>query len=99
MGIVGVSIVIGNQIDTFLMSCRALGREVEATMLKILVNENQGLSLEGHYIPTKKNKMVESFYDANGFSMNSIMGDEKKYVIADGPAPKYIIPTVKVDDV
>jgi predicted enzyme involved in methoxymalonyl-ACP biosynthesis len=68
-------------------------------MLKIIVTENPSLGLVGVYIPTKKNKLVENFYDVNGFLINSVMSGEKRYCIAKGPSPKYIIPILKVSDV
>ncbi len=34
MGIVGVAIVRGGELETFLMSCRALGRRIEAQILR-----------------------------------------------------------------
>ncbi len=96
MGIIGVSIVIENKIDTFLMSCRALGREIEATMLNILIIENKNIILEGQYTRTKKNKLVENFYESNGFSIKSEEGGEIKYRLANGPSLKNVIPITKI---
>ncbi len=57
-------------IDTWLMSCRVLGRGVEAAMLDVLVREVTLLgaaSLVGQYIPSEKNAMVRDHYGKLGF--------------------------------
>ncbi len=49
-------------IDTWLMSCRVLGRQVEPTTLNLIAQQAQALGarrLVGEYIPTKKNGMVK----------------------------------------
>ncbi|MEO1927135.1 MAG: HAD-IIIC family phosphatase [Nautiliaceae bacterium] len=58
LGIIGVVIVKDNLIDTFLLSCRALGRKVEEFMLDKVKREN----LIGIYIPSKKNHQTKDFY-------------------------------------
>jgi FkbH-like protein len=72
-----ISIVIGKMnegddllIDTWLMSCRVLGRQVEPTTLNLVAAEARRLGarrLIGHYIPTKKNGMVRDHYVRLGF--------------------------------
>ena len=57
-------------IDTWLMSCRVLGRQVEATMLNVIAAEARklgALRLLGDYVPTKKNAMVRDHYLKLGF--------------------------------
>lgn len=59
------------EIDTFLMSCRVIGREIEraflATLLRLLAQ--RGIeSVTGRFIATGKNGMVREFYPANGFA-------------------------------
>lgn len=57
-------------IDTWLMSCRVLGRYVEQAMLDRLVSEAQKKdigTLVGRYIPTAKNSMVAEHYGKLGF--------------------------------
>ncbi len=57
-------------IDTWLMSCRVLGRGVEAATLDVLVREVSALgatSLVGEYIPSEKNGMVRDHYAKLGF--------------------------------
>ena len=57
-------------IDTWLMSCRVIGRTVETTMLEHLCRRATQLgctSLRGTYIPTEKNAMAADAYAKCGF--------------------------------
>ena len=59
-------------IDTWLMSCRVLGRQVEQTTLNLIAQEARQLGarrLIGHYIPTKKNGIVKNHYARLGFTV------------------------------
>jgi FkbH-like protein len=74
-----IAIVIGRlqgdgdlYIDTWLMSCRVLGRQVEQATLILIAQEAERLGahrLIGHYIPSKKNGMVENHYAKLGFTV------------------------------
>jgi FkbH-like protein len=58
------------RIDTFLQSCRVIGRKVEQRLLHKALDlcRERGLQkVIGEYIPTSKNTMVASFYEENGF--------------------------------
>jgi FkbH-like protein len=58
-------------IDTWLMSCRVLGRQVEEATLDLVVREaarRGALTLVGEYRRTAKNDMVASLYKNLGFS-------------------------------
>ena len=58
-------------IDTWLMSCRVLGRRVEEACLNALVEACQTRSIDrliGVYKPTEKNGMVRDLYPRLGFS-------------------------------
>ncbi len=58
-------------IDTWLMSCRVLGRQVEPTSLNLIAAQAQALGakrLLGDYYPTKKNGMVKDHYTRLGFA-------------------------------
>ena len=57
-------------IDTFLLSCRIMGREIENSILNFIVEEAKNNNVEkliAEYIPTKKNKPAESFLSDYGF--------------------------------
>jgi FkbH-like protein len=74
-----IAIVIGRldedrdlDIDTWLMSCRVLGRQVEPTTLNLIAQQAQALGarrLVGSYVPTKKNGMVRNHYAGLGFTV------------------------------
>ena len=76
-GIVGVAMVrYGDtcaEIDSFLLSCRVLGRGVEEAFLNYVIEsvQSRGIKiLKGEYIPTAKNKQAVDFYKKQGFSNN-----------------------------
>ena len=57
-------------IDTWLMSCRVLGRQVEHAVLNILADEARQAGyrfLKGEYRPTPKNSLVQEHYEKLGF--------------------------------
>ncbi len=73
-----IAIVIGRPvdpagdllIDTWLMSCRVLGRGVESATLAVIVAEARRLGarrLIGEYRPSAKNEMVREHYPSLGF--------------------------------
>lgn len=73
-GIVLVAIVkIESQnwfIDTFLMSCRVIGRQAETALLNSIVEDalNQKAEfINGEFIPTKKNNPAVSFFSDHNF--------------------------------
>ncbi len=58
-------------IETFLMSCRVLGRGVEQACLNLLATTAQSHGakrLIGQYRPTEKNNMVRDLYPNLGFT-------------------------------
>ena len=73
-----IAIVIGRMqpdddllIDSWLMSCRVLGRQVEATTLNLIAAQATALGarrLVGEYLPTKKNAMVADHFPRLGFT-------------------------------
>jgi FkbH-like protein len=57
-------------IDTFALSCRALGRTVEQTFMAQVAKtlKNKGIKyIRGIYIPTSRNEGVKDFYEKLGF--------------------------------
>jgi len=98
-GIVGVMIIKLNTeyavIDTFILSCRVMGRTVETALLAVIaeiVKENDVNILQGEYLPTAKNKPVIDLYSNHGFK--DIHNDNHLWEIDlsknDIKAPKYI---------
>ena len=75
-GIVGEIIIKDNsqewEIDTFLLSCRVIGRTVETAFLAYIIEEAQKSNIKnikGKYIPTKKNIPVEDLYKKHNFDL------------------------------
>jgi len=102
-----IAIVIGRKrddgavwIDTWLMSCRVLGRQVEPTTLNLTASLAQGLGatkLIGEYLPTKKNGMVRNHYEKLGFTVVSTHADGSSVAEFDltnfVPSPTFITVT------
>jgi FkbH-like protein len=73
-GIVGVAImhVSGDEaeIDSFLLSCRVIGRGIEAALLALLAqaaNIRGCRSMQGWFLPTAKNAPASMLFAENGF--------------------------------
>ncbi len=74
-------------LDTFLLSCRVLGRKVEATVLSVLCNycKGKGISkIEADFYPTKKNSPFEEFLDLSKWQLVSELEKCKRYQILVG---------------
>ena len=59
-------------IDTWLMSCRVLGRKAETAVLQELITQARVHGVQrliGRYLPTEKNKLVEDHYAKLGFTL------------------------------
>ena len=98
MGVIGVVIVDGGEIETFLMSCRALGRGVEDRILAHACAAAGDEALRASYRPTAKNMMTATFYESNGFALVETGADGTKlYRLADGPKPRRDIPVLEVN--
>jgi FkbH-like protein len=72
-GIVGVAIVrLGEaaQIETFLLSCRVIGRSVETALLRYVADwahAHGSTSLDGEVVPTPKNTPARDVFARHGF--------------------------------
>ncbi|HLC52754.1 MAG TPA: HAD-IIIC family phosphatase [Candidatus Nanoarchaeia archaeon] len=87
-GIVGCAIInIENDsatIDTFLISCRVLGRKIEDALLHHLISEakNRGVkAIIGSYLPTKKNAQTQNFYKHHGFDLLEESADQVLWIL------------------
>jgi FkbH-like protein len=87
MGVVGVVIVIENTLDSFLLSCRAFGREIERSMLSLVIQSHDSFPLYSQYSPTRKNVMTKDFYTKNGFEIVSTENNVERYRIDQKPVP------------
>jgi FkbH-like protein len=75
-GLVGVAIAHDKgeqcELDTFLLSCRVIGRTVETALLAHLVksaSERGCKRLTGWFLPTKKNAPARDFYQQHEFTL------------------------------
>jgi len=87
MGVVGVVIIVGNTVDSFLLSCRAFGREIERSMLSVVIQFCDNYPLYSQYLPTRKNVMTRDFYTKNGFEIVSTENNAESYRIDQKPEP------------
>jgi FkbH-like protein len=86
-----IAIVIGRLdgerqlvIDTWLMSCRVLGRQVEAATLNVVARRAGAMgatALRGAYRPTAKNAMVRDHYPKLGFDELEQQDGETRWVL------------------
>lgn len=70
------------EIETFLMSCRVLGRNLEFAFLRYLLEALRAEGVEtvqSVFIATAKNGQVASFYDEAGFTVITADGGTKTY--------------------
>ncbi len=73
-GLVGAAIALAEagaaRVDTFLLSCRVIGRGAEAALLAELARRASARAevLVGEYVPSAKNAQVAEFYPRHGFT-------------------------------
>jgi len=70
------------EIDTFLMSCRIIGRNIEYAFMDYLIEnlkENGIEKVQATYIKTLKNEQVKEFYSSCSFSEINSTNDIKEY--------------------
>lgn len=81
-GICGCAIVKGSMIDSFLLSCRILGKGIEYAFIMSILQQlkNDGIEIiESCYIPTAKNQQTEDFYEHCGFQCTSEEDNGRKH--------------------
>jgi FkbH-like protein len=81
-GITGVAILeltdAACKIDTFLLSCRVIGRSIETALLACIESKarNRGCGLiSGRFIPTKKNGPAKDLFSSHGFRLAAMDGE------------------------
>ena len=82
-------------IDTWLMSCRVLGRRVEVSVLNDLVNsarDSGAKRLIGIYIPSGRNAIVGKHYEQLGFSLTSKNEDRQTWELPLSSYDNIIVP-------
>lgn len=88
-GVVGLALVAAEsggavwRIDSFLLSCRVIGRGIEAAMLAEVASlaRRAGVRrLVGEYVPSAKNALCADFYPQHGFSIEPATEDNDAIV-------------------
>ncbi|MEP6297769.1 MAG: HAD-IIIC family phosphatase, partial [Ilumatobacter sp.] len=72
------------RIDTLLMSCRVIGRDVEAALLQSISKAARAAEvteLVGEFVPTAKNLPARGFYGRHGFSERISSSDVETWVL------------------
>tara|TARA_B110001452_G_C15147760_1_gene399536 strand:+ start:179 stop:1003 length:825 start_codon:yes stop_codon:yes gene_type:complete len=89
-GITGLSIVFLNKkdktasIDTFALSCRVLGRNVENEYLSWILKELKKIGIVkvySEYVKSQKNDLVKNFYDLNKFKVILSNSTKRNYIM------------------
>lgn len=87
-GWVGLALILreGNaaRLETFLMSCRVLGRKIEHAFLAALLEEMKAAGVarvEAVYRPTAKNQLCRGFLEDAGFAPTGAHPDETRYAL------------------
>lgn len=104
-GLVGVAITHDQaetcEIDTFLLSCRVIGRTIETAFLWFLAEHARARGaqrLQGWFLPTKKNAPARDFYSVHGLELQKENGNGSLWTLdlsARGPCcPDWIRLTV-----
>lgn len=78
------------EIDTFLMSCRVIGRKVEHTFFAYVVNDLHKLGIDrikAEYVPTAKNAPAKGLLDELGFQNGE---DPRSFHVRPMEYPDYI---------
>ena len=85
-GIVGVTILTrttgATEIDSLLLSCRAMGKGIEKTMLSVIAGQTKQFGvkkIKAVYKKTKKNASIKDFLPDNGFMLIAEDGDDKHF--------------------
>ena len=91
MGIIGLCLIDNTEqdavfIDSFILSCRAMGRGIETAMINFIKQEYFGRrnvgSLNALFIPTLKNMPAQQFYSEQGFdTVSGDSSDELRYTL------------------
>jgi FkbH-like protein len=84
-GLIGVCIIkkLGDMavVDTFLLSCRMIGRGVEFAAWESVINDalDYAHKIQAEYVVTLKNELVKNFFEELGFDITDQNEQGKKY--------------------
>ena len=99
-GITGLAIIKNNnkfaEIDTYLMSCRVIGRNIEYKFLDFIIEKIIQTEIKASYIKTNKNSQTDTFYDKSGFVVTTKTEELKVYNIEKQKYKKQNIDYIKI---
>lgn len=78
-------------IDSFLLSCRILGKDIEFSLMQNIIDEAKKTGVKeihGTFIPTKKNKPAKNFLKECGFILDEEKEGKKHYILKVGKEKK-----------
>ncbi len=73
------------RLDTFLMSCRVIGRSLESAVIRVIADDLRERGMEalvGEYIPTAKNDMVSDLFPMLGFAPSEPTEFGRSYILS-----------------
>ncbi|MEQ8667435.1 MAG: HAD-IIIC family phosphatase [Rhodospirillales bacterium] len=85
------------EIDSFLMSCRALGRGIEQAMFYTFVERAVAAGygrIHAKYVPGKRNQQCEEFFETQGMAVAEDGSDGKRYTLS---LPADVIPPAWIE--
>ena len=86
LGIVNLDLINKKaDIDTLLMSCRVIGRNIEYAFMDYLINflsDHKMETVTAKYINTPKNEQVKEFYDKCSFSLTEYTDTARDYELS-----------------
>jgi len=105
MGLTGVFIARRDgetaAVDTLLLSCRVLGRQLEFAFvdqcLRLLQKRWGKLAWRADFVPTRKNAQVADFWDRAGFELHATTDGNRHYVADDPAVPADYSDTIAVE--
>ncbi len=104
-GVTGLAIIrldgkVEAHIDTFLLSCRIIGRNIELAFIDFLIpylQDNKCMVVRAEYNKTAKNEQVGDLYDRLGFRLVADKGVSKSYSLDIGTFRKSQIDYIQVN--
>ena len=88
-------------IDTFLLSCRIIGRNVEYAFMNFIISylKKKKINLvRSNYIRSKKNDQVKNFYEQCSFEIEKDKKEKKKYSVKINKYKPKLLKYIKINE-
>ena len=88
-------------IDTFLLSCRMIGRNVEYAFMNFIISylKKKNINLvRSNYIRSKKNDQVKNFYEQCSFEIEKNKKEKKKYSVKINKYKPKLLKYIKINE-